>query len=156
MSQAAGAVQRPPLDLKSWFFGFNGRINRARYWLGILFMIVVLLALVFLLVLAIPAFPLAIIAVGLVGLWIAVALAAKRLHDRNKSGWWAVLFIIVPGILDRLSNRLEEGSAFWWVILVVAVALSLWGLIEIGILRGTSGDNEYGPDPLAGRVTDNG
>jgi uncharacterized membrane protein YhaH (DUF805 family) len=26
---------------------------------------------------------------------------------------------------------------------------ALWALIETGFLEGTSGDNEYGPDPLA-------
>jgi uncharacterized membrane protein YhaH (DUF805 family) len=33
----------------------------------------------------------------------------------------------------------------WWVTIIVG----LWFLIELGFLRGTAGDNSYGPDPLA-------
>ena len=29
----------------------------------------------------------------------SLAVGVKRLHDRNKSGWYLVLFYIVPGIL---------------------------------------------------------
>jgi uncharacterized membrane protein YhaH (DUF805 family) len=32
------------------------------------------------------------------------------------------------------------------------MALYVWGFVELYCLRGTSGDNQYGPDPLAGRV----
>jgi uncharacterized membrane protein YhaH (DUF805 family) len=28
-------------------------------------------------------------------------------------------------------------------------ALSLWALVELGFLRGTAGENHFGPDPLA-------
>ncbi len=27
-------------------------------------------------------------------------------------------------------------------------AISIWGFVEIGCLRGTEGPNQYGPDPL--------
>ena len=56
--------------------------------------------------------------------WISIAVAVKRYHDRNKSGWW-VLIVLVP------------------------VIGGLWYLIECGFLRGTAGPNDYGPDPLA-------
>jgi uncharacterized membrane protein YhaH (DUF805 family) len=36
--------------------------------------------------------------------------------------------------------------------MVAAFALSIWGLVEIGFLRGTVGPNQYGPDPLEGRA----
>ncbi len=66
--------------------------------------------------------------VGLIFLliiWPALAISVKRWHDRDKSGWW-VLIGLVPLI----------GG--------------LWALIETGFLPGTEGDNQYGPDPLAG------
>jgi uncharacterized membrane protein YhaH (DUF805 family) len=31
---------------------------------------------------------------------------------------------------------------------IFATLVSLWALIELGFLRGTVGDNRYGPDPL--------
>ena len=35
---------------------------------------------------------------------------------------------------------------------LVAAVLSIWGFVELYCLRGTVGDNRYGPDPLAGRA----
>jgi uncharacterized membrane protein YhaH (DUF805 family) len=31
---------------------------------------------------------------------------------------------------------------------LVAFAISIWGFVELGCLRGTDGPNTYGPDPL--------
>jgi len=31
---------------------------------------------------------------------------------------------------------------------LVVVGISLWLLVELGILKGTQGPNRYGPDPL--------
>jgi uncharacterized membrane protein YhaH (DUF805 family) len=66
--------------------------------------------------------PLIIIA-WLVLVYPAIMVRIKRFHDRNKSGWW-VLISLIP---------------------VVGV---LWIFIECGCLRGTVGENRYGPDPL--------
>ena len=60
----------------------------------------------------------------LVFIYPGLAVYTKRWHDRNKSGWWS-LIVLVP------------------------IVGSIWMLIELGILRGTDGDNRYGPDPLA-------
>ena len=81
-------------------------------------------------------------------LWIYLATAIKRLHDRNRRGWWTLLFFIVPGLFDQFSNLLPDTN---WAI---AVAWTfhmpwLWGFVEMFLLRGTSGANRFGPDPLA-------
>jgi uncharacterized membrane protein YhaH (DUF805 family) len=55
-------------------------------------------------------------------IWIALALHAKRWHDRGKSGWWT-LIVLVPFI----------GA--------------IWLFVELGCLRGTVGPNQYGADP---------
>jgi uncharacterized membrane protein YhaH (DUF805 family) len=73
----------------------------------------------------------------------------KRLHDRGKSGWWSLAFIFIPGVMDRWSERLTDDSALWWVIVLIGSVLAIWGLIEMGFRRGTDGDNDYGPDPIA-------
>ena len=52
-----------------------------------------------------------------------IMLHIKRCHDRGKSGWWCLL------------------------LLVPFVGL-VWAIIDLGILPGTVGANEYGPDPL--------
>ena len=60
----------------------------------------------------------------IVAFWISLAIAVKRWHDRGKSGWW-VLIALVPVI-----------GGFWYII-------------ECGFLKGTTGANAYGADPLA-------
>jgi len=56
--------------------------------------------------------------------WPNLAVGIKRCHDRNRSGWF-LLIGFVP-------------------------LLNIWLLIELGFLRGTTGTNRFGPDPLDG------
>jgi uncharacterized membrane protein YhaH (DUF805 family) len=52
------------------------------------------------------------------------AVMAKRCHDRGKSGWMSL-------------------------IMLIPLAGPIWALIDLGILAGQDGPNEYGPDPRA-------
>ena len=80
--------------------------------------------------------------------WIsAFAIGVKRLHDRNKSGWLIVLFYAVPSILGGIANTSEQAVASF-VLGLGSLVISIWGLVELGFLRGTVGPNAYGPDPL--------
>jgi uncharacterized membrane protein YhaH (DUF805 family) len=81
-------------------------------------------------------------------LWIYLATAAKRLHDRDRSGWWMIPFFVVPGLFDQFSDLLPKSR---WILpfTLAASVLWLWGLVEMYCLRGTSGANRFGPDPLA-------
>ncbi|MGZ6041843.1 MAG: DUF805 domain-containing protein [Asticcacaulis sp.] len=63
--------------------------------------------------------------IGLALMQIAtLAMIVRRLHDRNKSGMWAV-FVLVP------------------------VLGQLWMVWELGLMPGTPGNNRYGPPPRA-------
>jgi uncharacterized membrane protein YhaH (DUF805 family) len=123
--------------MQGLLFSFQGRINRAKFWLVHVVMWVVVL-IVFGAILGSAAMSsdpqAALQSVGVVGglillvvyilaLWIGLAVAAKRWHDRNKSAWW-ILIVFVPAV----------GG--------------LWYLIECGFLKGTTGPNKFGPDPL--------
>jgi uncharacterized membrane protein YhaH (DUF805 family) len=82
-------------------------------------------------------------------LWIYLATAIKRLHDRDRSGWWIVPFFFVPTLFDQFSDLLPTESN--WV-LALAWTMHIpwfWGLVEMFIVPGTSGNNRFGPDPLA-------
>jgi uncharacterized membrane protein YhaH (DUF805 family) len=80
--------------------------------------------------------------------WIYLATAIKRLHDRDRSGWWIVPFFFVPRLLFRFWDLLPDAN--WFLPFDWAIhALWLWGIVEIFFLRGTSGSNRFGPDPLA-------
>src|SRR5262245_50540211 len=136
------------------FFGFQGRINRAKWWLAIL-IYVVAASLIIGLVLGVEE---AVATPTLSANWIiavllyipilisAIALGIKRLHDRNKSGWWLVLFYVVPYALQGIGTLMGEGIGM--VLSLIGGAISIWALVELGILRGTIGANQYGPDPV--------
>jgi uncharacterized membrane protein YhaH (DUF805 family) len=82
-------------------------------------------------------------------LYPALAVMVKRLHDRNRPGWWAA-FIFVPAILGSVVNAFNGGDESPLSIALggVVVIVSIWFLIELGFLCGTVGANRYGPDPL--------
>ena len=105
---------------------------------------------------------LAISVIGLVNAWIAFALSVKRLHDRDRGGWWLlwqILVITVAVILIVVAIAVpKEQGALWYALAgaagLTAFAISVWLFIEIGFLRGTQGPNRFGPDPLGATPDD--
>jgi uncharacterized membrane protein YhaH (DUF805 family) len=116
------------MDWNYLFTTFDGRINRQPFWAGTIVLLIVnlvgqgLIQLLF--------------GEGLIGVLLSLVLAIavtyasfavliKRCHDRGKSGWWSLLALIpLIGLI--------------------------WVVIDLGILEGSKGPNQYGPDPLAG------
>lgn len=121
------------MDWKYLLTSFDGRINRAKFWAAI--GIFIALAIIGMIIDSILGSRIDMgngAQLGIVGLiisiasiYFALAVYAKRWHDRNKSGWWT-LIALVPFI----------GA--------------IWLIVELGILEGTRGANQYGPDPLGG------
>jgi uncharacterized membrane protein YhaH (DUF805 family) len=83
-----------------------------------------------------------------VSVWFLAAATIKRLHDRNKNGWWIIPFFIVPGLLDKLSNWIDDPTAALFVN-AIGSGLGVWCFVELLCLKGTRGPNRFGPDPLA-------
>jgi uncharacterized membrane protein YhaH (DUF805 family) len=77
------------------------------------------------------------------------AIAVKRLHDRDKSGWWVLLFYVAPNVASAIGTASGD-SGLLAVAGLVNLAISIWAFVEMGCLRGTAGTNRYGPDPLSG------
>jgi uncharacterized membrane protein YhaH (DUF805 family) len=141
------------MSMTQLLFSFQGRLNRKPYWLtniavGIGAIVLVALALV---MLGEHKFAEAFATMALVAilyiplLWVSLALGAKRLHDRNKSAWWLVLFYVAPGVASGIGDQMEY---LGFVLHLVAFAITVWAFVELGCLRGTVGPNQYGPDPL--------
>jgi uncharacterized membrane protein YhaH (DUF805 family) len=144
------------IDFRELLFGFSGRINRAKYWIAvaIYWAVSIALGLVAFLTLAgveivrsttmiTPFFIFAAvvyIAVAVSG----IAVGIKRLHDRNKTGWWLLVFYLVPGLISTVGTRMH-GLA---ILNLVSTAILIWMIVELGFLRGTPGPNRYGADPL--------
>ncbi len=85
--------------------------------------------------------------------WSFIALGVKRLHDRGLSSW-LMLVVILPvlGVLVSpvLAARFELGeSVILWALLLLT-ASAIWSVLQFGILKGETGPNKHGPDPLAG------
>ena len=115
------------MDWKYLFTSIEGRINRAKLWAGVGVMIAG--SIIFGILDALLGTRLG-SGIGVLGaiyslamIYPAIALYAKRWHDRDKSGWWTLIGLI-------------------------PVIGFIWMLIELGILAGTAGSNRFGPDPL--------
>jgi uncharacterized membrane protein YhaH (DUF805 family) len=81
-------------------------------------------------------------------MWVYFATCIKRLHDRDKSGWWMVPFFAVPGLYNQFTDRLPDSYADLPLALAAA-GLCLWGFIEMYLLNGSPRTNRFGADPLA-------
>jgi uncharacterized membrane protein YhaH (DUF805 family) len=144
------------VDVRALLMSIEGRIGRAMFWQGTLFCaLIALLAIgVFLLALAIGlgnAVALVLGAIVFIPSVIAsIVVGIKRLHDRNKSGWWIVGFYVVPNLISLRAIEATEGiTVLSLIVLLASYAISIWALVELGCLRGTAGPNRYGEDPLA-------
>jgi uncharacterized membrane protein YhaH (DUF805 family) len=145
-------------------FGIRGRINRAKWWIASFILIII----GFVVSKAIDWFDFAAVAaalnrfaaislavvlalVSLLIVYCLLAVTVKRLHDRNKRGWWILMFPLAPVILASIASAFGEDLepaldyAVWAVVLIIAI----WALIEFGCMAGMAGLNRYGPDPLA-------
>ena len=150
------------MDWTHLLFSFRGRINRGKYWLAILVYTVAWIAFVGVSVALIGSntddlFKLAgtgllIWLGGLVLLvvvtWSGFATGIKRLHDRDKSGWWILLFWLGPSVLGGIQAT-TANPAVAMAMGFGSFAIAVWGFVELGLLRGTAGPGLYGPDPLA-------
>lgn len=143
------------MNLGRLLFSFGGRINWAKFWLAQLIAVVFWIVVFFLAwVAASPsnhAIPAALILIASIpSLIAAIAVGIKRLHDRDKSGWWLLLFYLVPYLLLGFGRIAGPERMLGVALAVASAAISIWTIVELGCWRGTVGSNQYGPDPLEG------
>jgi len=141
------------IDIVDLLFSFRGRVNRAKYWIAAVIYIVAWLVVGGIVW---SLFSVSYVLAAILGLLMLVvtiisgiAVGIKRLHDRDKSGWWLLLFYLVPAVLDGIARGV---GGIGFIFSLVGAAISIWAIIELGFLRGTAGSNQYGPDPLEGRI----
>ncbi|MBR1277446.1 DUF805 domain-containing protein [Bradyrhizobium sp. AUGA SZCCT0283] len=80
-------------------------------------------------------------------LWTYFATSIKRLHDRDKRGWWMVPFFVIPGLYNQFADRLPD-SYFMMLPALIVFVLSVWGFVEMYCLKGSRKTNRFGADPL--------
>lgn len=116
------------------YFTFSGRAARSEFWWYMLFMLLMNIALAIVFgdntTVTGPGYLEVYSRSDLVGdLWNlfnlipTLAVASRRLHDTDRSGWWQLLYM-VP--------------------LIGAIVLIVWW-----VARGTPGQNRFGADPLS-------
>ena len=111
------------MTLKQVLLSFDGRISRSTYWVCGVLPIAVIEACGGLIDVAMHGAGFVAAFAVLVTLWPSLAVSVKRCHDRDRSGWF-LLVGLIPIIGD------------------------IWVLVELGFLRGTEGNNRFGPNPL--------
>lgn len=118
------------MDFKQLYTSADGRIGRKTWWIGFLIIFAVGIAI------GLVLQPVGWFAslLGLILMAAAACVHIKRFHDRGRSGWWVlgVFAGSIPGIPAILS-----------------LVILIWIIVDLGILKGDEGDNQYGPDPVA-------
>ena len=110
-------------SLVSLFFSFKGRINRARFWVGTIPLVIGWTAAMALFnwmfmraESLVPVYGFG-IAAGVMLLWGQFGVCIKRLHDRGKSGWWLLIIWALPAVVSQagqasggicISSRVHE------------------------------------------------
>ena len=118
------ALGRDRMSFTDLYLGLQGRVSRRTFWLyGVLALLVLAMVAVGLLDAVGVNAELAGGLVNLVLAWPVIAVSAKRWHDYNRSGWWALVNLVPP---------------VGWL---VSLALN-------GFIPGTPGSNRFGPDAL--------
>ena len=82
-------------------------------------------------------------------LWVYFATAIKRLHDRDKSAWWAIPLVAIPTLYNHFAKWLRDDSYLVLVISMLALVFCIWGFVELYCLKGSRKTNRFGANPLA-------
>ncbi len=136
---------------------FNGRAPRAEYWWYTLATAIIGLGLDYLdrlvggSVIGVYG-PLSLIFT--LGLLVpGIAVAVRRLHDINRTGWWILLdlwsyvFVIAGFGKISLESAIKGLSPAPALILIITVLLGAVIMLVFMVTRGSDGPNRYGPDP---------
>ena len=131
---------------------FSGRAGRREFWWFFLFYAIVWIATSFI--------PFVGFIVWLALLLPSLAVAARRLHDTDRSGWWVLLpfglllaglvigmvLLILSGESDA-SGASENAAGIAGFLTLGGLAVGFIALLAFLVRAGDEGDNRYGPPP---------
>lgn len=115
------------MDFKGLYLFLEGRINRKVFWLNYVIPVIVISIILGIIDAIVGTLGLLSTIFSIVIIWPSIAVGVKRCHDRGRTGWF-LLIGLVP-------------------------LLNIWLFVELYFLKGTTGSNRYGEDPLGGEET---
>ena len=149
------------MDLNSLFASYKGRLNLKPLWIAIaaiyglstLAAFAVYYTAVHYRAFNIYEFQLLISCLFSVQFFLMAPLIVKRLHDRNRSGWWTLAVWVAPHayllygshFVNALSGTISGIEA---IVSFVLVCIGAWAVFDLLLIRGTLGENRFGADPL--------
>lgn len=141
------------------FVTFSGRASRSEYWWFYLF--TYLASIVGSIITAILPLTGILVGIALLALTLpSISVLVRRLHDTGRSGWWIVWTTVIPWLLFTpflIAVASAEEAGTLESVLGLVAGMGLIGLLVLAgavtlfiftVLKGTSGDNKYGSDPL--------
>ena len=139
-----GELYMPDIDIKSMFLRYDNRLNRKRYILRSITVVVAVIVVA--IILSVIANKLGSGAIAALGILIcalpiipAFMLSIRRLHDLN------------PAFMLSIRRLHDLNRPSWWCIGFFIPMVNFVLGIYLLFFRGTKGPNQYGPDPLSGK-----
>lgn len=148
------------MDFQELYLSSNGRISRKTWWIGTIVLVVASFVLYFIL---------GLVGLGMTSNWGPLVvfallvyptlnLGVKRRHDRDNDGTDYKIFMGVSAVISLLQAVGIGGPRMapdaWMTILQLAFGVfAIYLLVQNGFLKGTTGPNTYGPDPLGYAAT---
>ncbi|WP_338722297.1 DUF805 domain-containing protein [Devosia sp. XK-2] len=143
----------------------EGRIGRQQWWIGIVTLVVI--SIVASIVLGLISmgnatlFAWLAVILNLALVWPSYCVGIKRRHDRDNNGTDLKILIAGSVLLNLLtatgigSTMTDMGgtmvpvpSIWLGAINLIFAIFAIYMLVQLGFLKGTTGANSYGPDPL--------
>ncbi|MBC7505259.1 MAG: DUF805 domain-containing protein [Sandarakinorhabdus sp.] len=138
-------IEQPPFNYRSLFW-FKGRMQRRRYWLLSLGIASITFSMN-----AYAAFApkvtsslgttewiSPVLTIGAITTWMSFTALVRRLHDIGMQGWWVLALLPIGFVVGFNGFAINKP---------VAQAVLAMLVLVIVLLDGTSGPNQFGPDP---------
>jgi uncharacterized membrane protein YhaH (DUF805 family) len=143
-------------DFNRLYLTADGRIGRQDYWIGAIALGIasIVVTLIISAIFPTTAERIVLFIWQLAISYPAYNLLAKRFQDRDKPAMYAAIVVGIFILISLLTAFGATGdplapNALAMIFGLVALAVGIWILVECGILRGTVGQNQFGPDPVA-------
>lgn len=133
------------MTIQQWCFSFRGRLERRAFWLWMALWVIILMLLFSLAGMGVISLQSSAFLLVL-SLWPTAAIWIKRLHDRNKSGWWALL-LVVAWILAAGNWGMLDAVWQWAIARFIPLLIVVMMFIDCGFFAGTIGENRFGSEP---------